>query len=87
MKLAWRTVRIALGVTLLAIVAAPSGGCGRKVKAARHRAEAAPPAAAPTPDNTPVPALRTPAGLVLKLEEPASAPTPAAPAPPPTPMR
>jgi hypothetical protein len=55
-------------------------GCGRKVKASKHAAEETP-AIAPTPDNTPIPALRTPAGLVLKLEEPG----PATPTPPTTP--
>jgi len=86
MKLVCRSGRTALVVALLAIVAVPSAGCGRKGKAARHTAEETSPAAAPTPDNTPIPALRTPAGLVLKLEEPGAA-TPTPPATTPTPAR
>ncbi|MDQ6894536.1 MAG: hypothetical protein M3167_17900 [Acidobacteriota bacterium] len=88
MKLACRSGRVAFALTLLAIVAGPSAGCGRKAKAARHHGEEAPPVAAPTPDNTPIPVLRTPAGLVLKLEESGPpTPTPSAATPSPTPPR
>lgn len=81
---------VVLAIALLMSFAAVSG-CSRKAKAAKHGAEGAPVMAAPTPDNTPVPALRTPAGLVLKLEEPGTpTPTPpttpaATPSPKPTP--
>ena len=72
----WRSHAVrALAVVMLLAVIAP--GCSRKAKAAKHRAEEAPAIAAPTPDNTPIAALRTPAGMVLKLEEP----TPATPPP------
>jgi len=68
-------------LALLIPAALLASGCGRKAKAARHHAAEPAAIAAPTPDNTPVPALRTPAGLVLKLEEPG----PATPTPPTTP--
>jgi hypothetical protein len=54
-----------------------------------HRAEhateehAAPELPPPTPDTTPIPALRTPAGLVLGVE---GTPVPAAPSPEGTPL-
>jgi hypothetical protein len=66
-----------LGVALLTAVALLSG-CGGKHEAASHETEAAVPAPAPpTPDTTPVVALRTPAGLVLKPGEAPASPTPA----------
>jgi hypothetical protein len=66
-----------LGAALLAAVVV-SAGCGGKHEAASHETEAAAPAPAPpTPDTTPVVALRTPAGLVLKPGEAPAAPTPA----------
>ena len=52
----------------------PAAGCGRKPHAPRHAAAQASPAPAPTPDNTPIEALRTPAGMVLKLDEPTPVP-------------
>ena len=69
-----------LGAVFLA--AALSAGCGGKREAPPHEAEAALPAPPPpTPDTTPVAALRTPAGLVLKPGEAPAAPTPEPPAP------
>jgi hypothetical protein len=66
-----------LGAVLLT-GAALSAGCGGKHEAPSHGTEAAATApAAPTPDTTPVAALRTPAGLVLKPGEAAARPTPA----------
>lgn len=66
-----------LGAVLLAAVAL-SAGCGGKPEAPSHETEAAAPAPVPpTPDTTPVVALRTPAGLVLKPGEAAAVPTPA----------
>ena len=54
---------------LAALLLAAAPGCGTKSHAPRHGAENAPPAPAPpTPDTTPIEALRTPAGLVLKIE-------------------
>jgi hypothetical protein len=55
---------------------AVSTACGRK-KAEKaehaHGSEDAAAVAVPTPDNTPIDVLRTPAGLVLKTEEPTPA--------------
>lgn len=53
-------------------------GCGSKSRTQAHGTERQVPSALdPTPDTTPVAALRTPAGLVLKLEAaPAVTPTP-----------
>jgi hypothetical protein len=66
-----------LGAVLLTAVAL-SAGCGGKHEAPSHETEAAASAPVPpTPDTTPVVALRTPAGLVLKPGEAAAAPTPA----------
>lgn len=72
----------ARALALLVLLAVPLSGCGRKAKAVKHHADDGSAISSPTPDNTPVPALRTPAGLVLKLEEPtpppAAATTPSA---------
>jgi hypothetical protein len=66
-----------LGVVLLSAMVL-FAGCGGKHEAPSHETEAAAPAPAPpTPDTTPVVALRTPAGLVLKPGEAPAAPTPA----------
>lgn len=78
---------------LLAFLVVATPACGRKKAARAHGAEEAAAPAVPTPDNTPIDVLRTPAGLVLKTEElparettPAPAATPAAsPAPKATP--
>ena len=69
----------------LALAAASALGCGGKPHGKRHAAHAETPAPpAPTPDTTPIEALRTPAGLVLKLES-VTTPAPYAPTPAPTP--
>ena len=66
-----------LGAILLAAVAL-CDGCSGKHETASHEMEAATPALPPpTPDTTPVVALRTPAGIALKPGEAAAAPTPA----------
>lgn len=76
--------RRALGALL--VLAALAGACGRKPRARASHAEAEAPAApVPTPDNTPVDVLRTPAGLVLKVEEPDTTPRAPATTPAPTP--
>jgi hypothetical protein len=75
MMVGGRSRRYVVGVLALWILLAPLSGCGRKTRAANHGATEAAAAPAPTPDNTPVPALRTPAGLVLKVDEPASTST------------
>ncbi|HWZ85542.1 MAG TPA: hypothetical protein VN032_05025 [Thermoanaerobaculia bacterium] len=52
-------------------------GCGSKAPEGHHAAEKAAPApASPTPDTTPIEALRTPAGMVLKLDAPTPTPAP-----------
>ncbi len=62
---------------IFAASAAAALGCGSPAHAGRHVEEKATPAPAPpTPDTTPIEVLRTPAGLVLKLDAPV--PTPAA---------
>jgi hypothetical protein len=54
----------------LAVTAALVPGCGSKSRRPQHgaRSATAAPRAEPTPDTTPIEALRTPAGLVLKIE-------------------
>ena len=72
-----RLVRIAAGLAACSLAGACGGG-----HAERHVAEKTAPAPAPpTPDTTPIEVLRTPAGLVLKINEPPT-PTGAVQAPP-----
>jgi len=53
-------------------------GCGGSHESASHEAKAAgPQQPVPTPDTTPVKALRTPAGMVLKPGEARAEVTPA----------
>jgi hypothetical protein len=56
-----------------------ASGCGSKAAGKERHAQAAPApeAARPTPDTTPIEALRTPAGLILKPGETPPAVTPA----------
>jgi|RhiMetdeSRZDD1v2_1073273.scaffolds.fasta_scaffold08667_8 hypothetical protein len=69
----------------LALGAFASTGCGGKAESKGHATHAAAPTTPPpTPDTTPIEALRTPAGLVLKIE-PATSPAPAGSTPAPTP--
>jgi hypothetical protein len=69
-----RVFGIAASVALFALAA----GCGSKTHEGGHRAESATPAPAPpTPDSTPIEVLRTPAGMVLKLDAPTPTPVPA----------
>ena len=66
------------------ILAALTIGCGAKPRAAGHATEReTPQPAPPTPDTTPIEALRTPAGLVLKIDP--NVTPPPAPSPAPTP--
>ncbi len=79
-----RSLRVGFVSGLVTVFAALSAGCGGKHGADSHHdgAETAAPAP-PTPDTTPIEALRTPAGLVLKID---TATTPArTPSPAPTP--
>ena len=72
-----KLVRIS-GIVASAALFALAAGCGSKSQKAGHGAESATPApAAPTPDTTPIEALRTPAGMVLKLDAPTPTPAPA----------
>jgi hypothetical protein len=63
---------------LLAATGFGAAGCGSKAAGDERHAQAAqaPEAARPTPDTTPIAALRTPAGLILKPGEAPSAVTP-----------
>jgi len=73
-----RSVRVAiLFLAVLAVGALACGGKGRDSKG--HAAAAAATPAPPTPDNTPIAALRTPAGWLLVRTEtpPPTTPTPA----------
>ena len=55
-----------------------ASGCGSKAPAReRHQTAQATQLAPPTPDTTPIEALRTPAGLLLKAGETPAAVTPA----------
>ena len=73
-----RLARIAAVVSLALALAGL--GCGKKARSkADHGAQDAA-LSSPTPDFTPIAALRTPAGwLLVKTEPPAVTPTPAAP--------
>jgi len=67
-----RALLMASAGLLLLIAGSPA--CGRKPRARRHAESEVPAAAEPTPDNTPIDVLRTPAGMVLKLDEPTPLP-------------
>lgn len=72
-----KLVRIA-GLVVSVALATIVSGCGSKAHKAGHGPESATPAPAPpTPDTTPIEALRTPAGMVLKLDAPTPTPAPA----------
>jgi hypothetical protein len=65
------------GALLAAItVAFLEAGCGSQTREGHHAEKAAPAPASPTPDTTPIEALRTPAGMVLKLDAPTPTPAP-----------
>jgi hypothetical protein len=75
-----RFVRLAAGLCVAIAGAALAASCGPKSHGNEHREGSATPAPAPpTPDTTPIAALRTPAGLVLKIDSPTPSPA-AAPA-------
>ena len=63
-----RLVRVAGFV--VSFVAAAGLACGKKGHASAHRDGAAAAPAPPTPDTTPIAALRTPAGWLLVKAEP-----------------
>ena len=89
-----------LGLAVAVLSATVSAGCGGSSHgeashgAEGHGGESAPALPPPTPDTTPIEALRTPAGLVLKIGGPTTpaaihatttATTPAATTPTPSP--
>lgn len=83
-----RSTYLALAIVSLVAIAA----CGRKAHSTGHAFEPGETsmamATAPTPDNTPIEALRTPAGLVLKTgAEPTVTPSPGGGAATPSPAR
>ena len=65
-------------MSLLMAATALGGGCSRRHRVEHATERQAPEPPPPTPDTTPIPALRTPAGLVLGVE---STPVPASPSP------
>ena len=67
----------AAGLALILAAAAATGvACGERSRAGGHgRASTTPEPAPPTPDTTPIEALRTPAGLVLKIDQPTPVPS------------
>ena len=75
------------GLCLGMVAALLAASCGSKSRAAGHTESMTTPAPAPpTPDTTPIEALRTPAGLALKID--AATPPPAvSPAPSPSPAK
>lgn len=74
MRLRFGLVAVALCAGSLALLPA----CGRKTRERAHAAGAEAPLPAPTPDTTPVDALRTPAGFALKANPPSGTPSPQA---------
>jgi hypothetical protein len=71
-----RWVLLVAGIGCMTLV-----GCGRKTRTKKHSPPQSEPSAllVPTPDNTPIAPLRTPAGLVLKAGPEATAtPSPGA---------
>ncbi len=67
----------AAGLALILSAAAATGiACGERSRTGGHgHASSAPEPAPPTPDTTPIEALRTPAGLVLKIDPPTPVPS------------
>ena len=72
-------MRRTYGLIAAALVAACAGaalGCGAHSEG-HHVAEKGTPAPAPpTPDTTPMESLRTPAGMVIRLDAPTPTPAP-----------
>ena len=64
-------------ILLVVLSCALATGCSRKPHAGAHGTEShAPELPPPTPDTTPIPVLRTPAGLVLGVEGTPAPPEP-----------
>jgi hypothetical protein len=67
------------GAALLIVAVCAASACGRKKRTGESHGQESPAAAAvPTPDTTPIEALRTPAGLALKT---GGTPVPVTPSP------
>ena len=81
-----RRVGLGLGLPVAVLAATFAAGCGGSSShgEASHGGETAPALPPPTPDTTPIEALRTPAGLVLKIA-PVTTPSPSVTAAPTTP--
>jgi len=61
---------------LLVLIVAATSECGTKTRRSEHALERTTvQPAPPTPDTTPIEALRTPAGLVLKPDSPTQTPS------------
>jgi len=70
-----RRNQVSAALLILATTVLLETGCGSPSHEGHHAAEKATPApASPTPDTTPIEALRTPAGMVLKLDAPTPTP-------------
>ena len=63
-------------IPILVLAGALAPGCSRKPHAAHATESHAPEPPPPTPDTTPIPVLRTPAGLVLGVEGTPAPPEP-----------
>jgi hypothetical protein len=68
-------------VAALFAAALATAGCGSHANEGHAADKATPAPAPPTPDTTPIEALRTPAGMVLRLDAPTAAPVTATPTP------
>ena len=79
-------VSFGFGLAVAAFASLFLVGCGGKPHGSEsHGGEEAPAPAPPTPDTTPIEALRTPAGLVLKIDSGTTPGAPGTPSPSPLP--
>lgn len=65
-----------LSIAVAVLACAIGSGCSRKPHATHETESHAPEPPPPTPDTTPIPVLRTPAGLVLGVEGTPAPPEP-----------
>ncbi|MEP6994243.1 MAG: hypothetical protein ABI968_06940, partial [Acidobacteriota bacterium] len=67
--------RVRTAALFLALIASLGLGCGTKSRSSQHGShDATPQLPPPTPDTTPIEALRTPAGVALKIDAPTPVP-------------
>ena len=79
-------VGFTLGLAAAAFASLFLNGCGGKPHGSEsHGGAEAPAPAPPTPDTTPIEVLRTPAGLVLKIDAGTTPAPPTTPSPSPSP--